>query len=146
MSFAATLATEKVAQTISGGVAGVFMHGPTFMGNPLACAVPCASVDLLTASPWREFIRRIEQQMSDELEDARNHKEVSDVRTLGAIGVIETRKPVDVGKIQSMFVKEGIWVRPFGKNIYIMPPYIIESDQLTKLTTGILKVIHEYYG
>ncbi|MCC8088708.1 MAG: adenosylmethionine--8-amino-7-oxononanoate transaminase [Rikenellaceae bacterium] len=146
MSFAAAIATEYVARTISEGEAGVFMHGPTFMGNPLACSVSAASLDILASYDWQSKIHSIERQMKEEFAVAKKYKEVADVRVLGSIGVIETKTPVDVAKVQKLFVKEGIWVRPFGKNIYIMPPYIIGSGELSKLTHGILKVIREYYG
>jgi adenosylmethionine-8-amino-7-oxononanoate aminotransferase len=141
MSFAATVATERVARTISEGEAGVFMHGPTFMGNPLACAVAVASFDLLVGSPWQERVRRIEAQLSAELEEARNWPGISDVRIIGGIGVIETRKPVDIREAQRQFIERGIWVRPFGRNVYLMPPYIIEPRELTRLTDGIKAVI-----
>ncbi len=143
MSFAAVVATESVARTISEGEAGVFMHGPTFMGNPLACAVGVASFDLLVGSSWRERVQRIEAQLKTELEEARDYPGVSDVRVIGAIGVIETRRPVDIQEAQKLFVERGIWVRPFGRNVYLMPPYIIEPHELTRLTEGIKAVVKQ---
>ena len=144
MSFAATIASESVARTISEGEAGVFMHGPTFMANPLACAAACASFDLLMESDWQANVRRIEAQLREELEESRSYDNVSDVRVLGAIGVIETKKPTDVAALQKEFVKRGIWIRPFGRNVYVMPPFIIERDELTKLTEGMKEVVKNF--
>lgn len=140
MSFAATIATKQVADTICSGVAGVFMHGPTFMGNPLACAVACAAFDVLQKFDLGR-IKEIENILTEELAPAKEFSHVREVRTLGAIGVVEMKEPVDQAQIQKKFVEEGIWVRPFGKLVYIMPPYIITDDELKKLCRGILNVI-----
>ncbi len=141
MSLAATLTNMKVSDGISSGVTGVFMHGPTFMANPLACAVAFASVKLLLNSHWQERVSRIESQLREELASCLTLSGVADVRVLGAIGVVECRDPVDVGDLQKKFVQRGVWIRPFGKLVYIMPPYIISREDLTRLTNAIVDVL-----
>ncbi|MBU2977448.1 adenosylmethionine--8-amino-7-oxononanoate transaminase [Alteromonas sp. C1M14] len=141
MTLAATLCTEDVAQGVCQGDPGVFMHGPTFMGNPLACAVANASLSIIGQGAWRNQVAAIETQLKAELTVCRSLSAVQDVRVLGAIGVVETRSAVDVGRIQKQCVEKGIWIRPFGKLVYIMPPYIITQEQLSTLTSGIYDIL-----
>jgi len=136
LSLAATLTTERVANGIS-DQGGVLMHGPTFMANPLATAVASKSIDLLLASPWEARVRCIESQLENELAEYTDHASVKDVRVLGAIGVVECHQPVSIKAAQRQFVDAGVWIRPFGNLIYLMPPYIIEPQDLTRLTSAI---------
>jgi len=143
LTLAATLASAEVAHAISSGDPGVFTHGPTFMGNPLACAIANASIDLLLASDWQANIRRIERILRDGLAPCAELAGVADVRVLGAIGVVEMEHPVRMREIQRRFVDRGVWVRPFGKLVYLMPPYIIRDEQLRALCAAVVEVLSE---
>lgn len=136
LSQAATLTTTRVADGISAD-GGVMMHGPTFMANPLACAVAGESIKLLLSSPWQKRVADIEEQLKRELLVYQNHHAVSDVRGFGAIGVVQTKVPVPVAALQRIFVDAGVWIRPFNDLIYVMPPLIIAGDDLTQLTSAI---------
>ncbi len=143
MSLAATLCSDKVSDGICRGEAGVFMHGPTFMGNPLACATALASIRLLLKQDWQKKVRHIEANLKNALQPLLDLDHITDVRVLGAIGVVEAQYPVDMAKIQAEFVEEGIWIRPFGKLVYIMPPFIISDEDLATLTQAMTKVVSQ---
>lgn len=144
MTLAVTCTTKDIADTICGGEAGCFMHGPTFMGNALACAVSVASTRLLLSQDWAKRVKEIESLLSSGLEEARELKGVKDVRTLGAIGVVEMHEPVDMKALIPQFVREGIWVRPFGRLVYLEPQFMaIRDDEVLKLTSGLIKILKE---
>ena len=140
MSFAATLASDDVADTISNGGVGLFMHGPTFMANPLACAAANASLDLVLQPQTPLNVLRIEKKLKDGLAAARDIKGVADARALGAIGVLEMEKPIDMAKAQELLIERGVWLRPFGRLLYTMPPYISTDSQLERITSAMVEV------
>ena len=141
MSLAATLATREVSEAIDAGNPGVFMHGPTFMANPLACAVANASIELLVESNWQQRVGHIERQLDKLLSPCREMPQVSAVRCLGAIGVVEMKQAVDMATIVPLFVEAGIWVRPFGKLVYLMPAYIMSDEDLTELCNRLTAIV-----
>ena len=141
MSMAATLTTHAVGEAIAHGDPGVFMHGPTFMANPLACAVSLASIGLLLDSPWQRRVSTIEQGLREGLAGCAALDHVAEVRVLGAIGVVELTRPVDMRRVQPLFVEQGVWVRPFGRLVYVMPPFVIAPDDLASLTGAVRQVV-----
>jgi len=143
MTLAATLTTSSVAEAISLGTPGLFMHGPTFMGNPLACAIANASIGLLEERPWQQEVAAIARGLEEGLAPCRTMPGVEDVRVLGAIGVVELQDPVDMARSQELFVRHGAWVRPFGKLVYLMPPYVIDTTSLQVLTDAVCLVVDE---
>ena len=143
ITLAATLCTSEIAETISNGEAGCFMHGPTFMGNALACAVANASIDLLFENNWQQQVQSIEQQLQILLLPLKHHIRVKDTRVLGSIGAVECLQAVNVAIIQKRFVELGVWIRPFGKLIYIIPPFVINKQQISTLVKAIATVLNE---
>lgn len=141
MTLAATLTTEEISRTISRGNPGLFMHGPTFMANPLACSVSLASVELLLASSWRDRVARIQSELKTGLAPCTAFSHVEEVRVLGAIGVVELKQAVNMKVIQTAFVEQGVWVRPFGKLVYLMPPYVIDTSDLARLCAAVVRVV-----
>lgn len=141
LTLAATLMSERVSSTIAEGEPGALMHGPTYMANPLACAAAHASLDLLETTPWRDRVKNLETGLRKGLEPCRELENVSDVRVLGAIGVVELKEPVDMSVVQPAFVEHGVWVRPFGRLVYLMPPFVTEAEQLNQLTSAVCAVV-----
>ena len=142
MTLAATLCTKEISNVISDNPPHVFMHGPTFMGNPLACSVALESIRLLQTSPWQNNIKNIEKRLSSGLEPCKKLASVNEVRVLGAIGVVELKLAVDMSQIQQAFVDAGVWIRPFGRLIYLMPPYVIQDNELDILCNAIFYVLN----
>lgn len=141
MTMSAVLTTKDVADTISRGEAGVMMHGPTFMANPMACAVAIASLKLLQSQDMASRVAHINYVINETIAPARKLCNVADIRSIGSIGVIEMKEPVNVGEFQKKCVERGIWVRPFGKNVYVMPPYVISDDDLRYLIDKTIDII-----
>jgi adenosylmethionine-8-amino-7-oxononanoate aminotransferase len=143
MTLAATLTTDKVSRGLAADGRGVLMHGPTFMGNPLACSAAIASITLLEKSGWQDRVQKIGRRLESGLSACRSLPQVRDVRVLGAIGVVELHKPVDMSMVQPRFVEEGVWIRPFGRLVYLMPPFVIAKEPLKKLTSAIYRVVKQ---
>ncbi len=143
MTLSATLTTQSISETISQHPPYAFMHGPTFMANPLACSVALASIDLLLESAWQSNVQRIERGLQNGLAPCATLDKVAEVRVLGAIGVVEMKQPVDMKTIQSAFVEQGVWVRPFGKLVYLMPPFVMTDPDLELLTSALYRVLAE---
>ena len=143
MTLSATLTTKHIADTISDGEAGVFMHGPTFMANPLACAVALKSTQLLLAQDWQSRIQAIEVLLKKHLQVLNTLPQVKAVRVLGAIGVVELHQPVDQAHFQAECVRRGVWIRPFGRLVYVMPPYVISDAQLETLLKQMVEMVQE---
>jgi adenosylmethionine-8-amino-7-oxononanoate aminotransferase len=142
LTMAATICTDEVARVISAGEGGAFMHGPTFMGNPLAAAIARASIELLLASDWQVNVERLEAGLRAGLDPARGLPGVADVRVLGGIGVIEFDDPLDMADVTRQLVTAGVWLRPFGRLLYAMPPYVMDDNDLARVTstmTGIAR-------
>jgi adenosylmethionine-8-amino-7-oxononanoate aminotransferase len=146
LSLAATLASAKVASGISQSAPGLLMHGPTFMGNPLGCAVALALLDELERFDWRARVTAIEAQLSLELEPCRQNPAVRDVRVLGAIGVIEMHEPIDLTRVVPRLVDQGVWLRPFGKLLYTMPPYLISPEDLSRVSAAMCRAANDELG
>lgn len=143
LTMAAVLTTRAVADTISHGEAGVLMHGPTFMANPLSCAIALESLKMLREQDMAARLRDIEATLKEELAPARELPGVTDVRVLGSIGVVEVGRPVDVGRFQKACVREGVWIRPFGRNVYVMPPYVIRDEDLRTLCRKLIEIVSD---
>jgi adenosylmethionine-8-amino-7-oxononanoate aminotransferase len=141
MTMAATLATRRVAEGVSKGDPGVLMHGPTFMANPLACAVACASIRLLLSTSWKHRVHALEAGLREGLAPCKRLEHVNDVRVLGAIGVVELASPVAMGQVQQRFVDLGVWIRPFGRLVYTMPPFIMDEQDLRAVTAAMCEVV-----
>jgi adenosylmethionine-8-amino-7-oxononanoate aminotransferase len=141
MTLAATLVTEQVSDTIARGEPGALMHGPTYMGNPLACAAAHASLDILETTPWQARVKKIEAGLEAGLAPCRGASGVADVRVLGAIGVVELEEPVDMNVVQPAFVEHGVWVRPFGRLVYLMPPFVTEPEDVATLSAAVCSVV-----
>jgi adenosylmethionine-8-amino-7-oxononanoate aminotransferase len=145
LTLAATLCTDEVAIGTCAGEPGVFMHGPTYMGNPLACAIANASLELIKTNEWQGQVQKIETQLKTLLSPLASYQSVNDIRVLGAIGVVEMKQRVNVAEIQKVFIKHGAWIRPFGKLIYVMPPFICTKDDIAIICGAIKAGIDALY-
>lgn len=143
LTMSAVVTTKEVADTISEGEAGVLMHGPTFMANPLSCAVALESLRMLNEQDMEAKVAELQSKLELHLAPAKSLPNVEDVRVLGSIGVVQVDRPVDVGKFQKEAVRRGVWIRPFGKNVYVMPPYVVSDLQLEKLCRELIEIISD---
>lgn len=146
LTLSATVTQTEIAETICAGEAKCFMHGPTFMGNPLACAIATASLQLLIENNWQQQVNHINQQFHQLLDPIATRNYIKDLRILGAITVLELHAPVNMKTLVPRFVEQGVWVRPFGRLVYLMPPYIIQPAELTQLVNGMLVALDQEYG
>lgn len=146
LTLSATITSTDIARRICAGEAKCFMHGPTFMANPLACAIANESIQLLLSSSWQSKVQAIEKQLTQLLTKAQQLPYVKEVRILGAIAVLELHTPVNMDSLQPRFVQHGVWVRPFGRLVYLMPPFIIQEQELTLLVNGMLAALAEEYA
>jgi len=146
LTLAAVLSTAEISGTISSQAPRAFMHGPTFMANPLACAIANASIDLLLDSPWQERIHAMEEAFVRHLQPCQLWEGVAEVRCKGGIGVIELVEPVNMASMTRRFIDKGVWIRPFGRLVYVMPPYVISAEELTRLLTAMTEAVAEELG
>ncbi|MGZ4747014.1 MAG: aminotransferase class III-fold pyridoxal phosphate-dependent enzyme, partial [Oryzihumus sp.] len=146
LTLAAVLCTTEVAQGVSGGASGALMHGPTFMANPLACAVALANLDLLQANDWPTQVARLEEGLARGLKPAADLPHVRDVRVLGGVGVIQLDEPVRTAEVAAAAIERGVWVRPFRDLVYTMPPYVSTAEDLATICSALVGAVAEVHS